>query len=110
MARARDQVEAFALYIKVNSSGVWVPKLALVDELLWHVNREAIACTDPRLAIHTSAVTWNGRAIPFPAPAGSGASTQAGALVMHGGAYVPDEATRIDLGIVGEPCLYFTSR
>jgi len=92
-----DEVQPYALYVEGELVRRVGTELALVDELLWHVNREAIAHRDPRVAIHASAVTWNGRAVLFPAPAGSGKTTLAAALLMHGAAYVTDEAALIDL-------------
>ncbi len=70
--------------------------LALVDELLWHVNREAIVTPDPRIAIHASVAVWEGRGMMFPAPANSGKTTLVSALLTRGAVYVTDEAALLD--------------
>jgi len=70
--------------------------LALVDELLWHVNREAIVTPDPRIAIHASAAVWEGQGMLFPAPANSGKTTLVSALLTRGAVYVTDEAALLD--------------
>jgi hypothetical protein len=69
--------------------------LALVDELLWHVNREALTRPDPRIGIHASAASLNGRTFLFPAPAGSGKTTLVAGLLQHGASYMTDEAALI---------------
>jgi hypothetical protein len=70
--------------------------LSLVDELLWHANREAIVTPDPRIAIHASAAVWDGRGFLFPAPANSGKTTLVTALLREGAEYVTDEAALLE--------------
>ena len=70
--------------------------LALVDELLWHVNHEAILLGGANIAIHASAVAWHGFGLLFPGSAGSGKTTLAAALLDAGARYLTDEAALID--------------
>jgi hypothetical protein len=70
--------------------------LGLIDELLWHVNREALLGPDPRIAIHASSVVFKGRVFVFPAPGGFGKTTLVAGLLNCGGDYLTDEAALFD--------------
>jgi hypothetical protein len=70
--------------------------LGLIDEMLWHVNREAIAGADPYLAIHSAAAEREGSAVILPAAQDSGKSTLVAGLVRAGFHYLTDEAALID--------------
>jgi hypothetical protein len=94
--RKEAQRPPFAAYVDGSLIRRVGSTLALVDELLWHVNRSAILTPDPKIAIHASAAVWEGRGILFPAPANSGKTTLAAALLMRGAVYVTDEAGLID--------------
>jgi hypothetical protein len=74
--------------------------LGLIDEMLWHVNREAIAGADPYLAIHAAAAEREGSAVVLPAAQDSGKSTLVAGLVRAGYRYLTDEAALIDGGSV----------
>jgi hypothetical protein len=69
--------------------------LALIDELLWHVNREAIVGASSHIAIHAAAAVWRGHGLLFPASAGSGKTTLVAGLLEAGAYYATDEAALI---------------
>lgn len=71
--------------------------MSLVDELLWHANREAIKGERRRVALHAAAVIRDGAAVLIPGPAGSGKTTLAAGLLRDGWRYLTDEAVVIDL-------------
>jgi hypothetical protein len=87
----------FAIYLDGTLLRRVPSALALIDDLLWHVNREAILAQRARLAIHASAAVWRGQGLVMPAPAGSGKTTLVAGLLRAGAAYVTDEAAVIDL-------------
>ncbi len=94
--RGESHERPYAAYVDGQLTRRVGTPLALVDELLWHVNREAIMTPDPRIAIHASAAVWQGRGMLFPAPANSGKTTLVTALLSRGAVYVTDEAASLD--------------
>jgi hypothetical protein len=70
--------------------------LGLIDETLWHMNREAIAGCAPFLAIHSAAAERDGIATLLPATQDAGKSTLVAGLVRSGFRYLTDEAALID--------------
>jgi hypothetical protein len=71
-------------------------ELGLIDEMIWHVNREAIGRVDDLLAIHAAAAEREGRGVVLPAAQDAGKSTLVAGLVGAGFGYLTDEAALID--------------
>jgi hypothetical protein len=94
--RREEHDRPYAAYVDGQLTRRVGTPLALVDELLWHVNREAIVTPDPRIAIHASVAVWDRRGMMFPAPANSGKTTLVSALLTRGATYVTDEAALLD--------------
>jgi hypothetical protein len=70
-----------------------------VSELVWHVNRRALAPgADDHLLLHAGAVAGDRGAVVLPAASGSGKSTLVAGLVRAGFAYLSDEAAVIERG------------
>jgi hypothetical protein len=73
--------------------------LGVIDEVLWHVNREALGRPTGYLAVHASAAARGDRAVVLPASQDSGKSTTVAGLVRSGGyAYLTDEGALFELG------------
>jgi hypothetical protein len=70
----------------------------LVSNLLWHVNRQAVAAAEADcLLLHAGAVAdGHGRALLLPAPMESGKTTLVAGLLRRGFDYVTDEAVAIE--------------
>jgi len=71
-------------------------ELGLIDETIWHVNREAIRAVDDRLAVHAAAAERGGHGVVLPASQDAGKSTLVAGLVSSGFGYLTDEAALID--------------
>jgi hypothetical protein len=72
---------------------------SLADSLgfvLWTTNARAIDRTADYVALHSAAVSWEGRGMVFPAPPDSGKTTLAAGLTRSGFDYLTDEAGLID--------------
>jgi hypothetical protein len=69
---------------------------ALVEMLLWHVNRSAVTSSPEYLLLHAGVVSWDGRAALLPGPTGSGKTTLVAGLVAAGLSYLSDEVAAID--------------
>jgi hypothetical protein len=68
-----------------------VTALGVVDELLWHVNREALGRAHGYLAVHASAAGRGTHAVVLPASQDAGKSTTVAGLVRSGLTYLTDE-------------------
>lgn len=68
----------------------------LLQNLIWHVNSEAVAQTEDFLLLHAAAASWQGQGVLLPAPEDSGKSTLVAALTRAGFTYLTDEAALID--------------
>lgn len=74
-----------------------VPPHKLLPSIEWSMNWCAASYDHTRLLIHCSVVVKNGKAILFPAKSGSGKSTTAAFLSLHGWRLYSDEMAIIDL-------------
>lgn len=68
----------------------------VMRDLLWHINRQAIRCSQQHLLIHAAGVETGGQGIVMPAPQEAGKTTLSAALVKWGFRYLTDEAVAID--------------
>lgn len=68
----------------------------VLEYLLWHVNRQVVACAGDLVPIHAAAAAIDGGALLLAGPAGSGKSTLVAGLVRRGFAYLTDEVAAID--------------
>lgn len=74
-----------------------VPPHKLLPSIEWSMNWCAASYDHTKLLIHCSVVVKNGKAILFPAKSGSGKSTTATFLSLHGWSLYSDEMAIIDL-------------
>jgi hypothetical protein len=93
----RDRQNPFAVSVSGEVIARTATALGLVDETLWHVNREAIGRADGYVAVHASAASRGGRGVILPASQDSGKSTTVAGLIGAGFAYLTDEAALLDL-------------
>jgi hypothetical protein len=69
---------------------------ALLGQLMFDINREAIQRTRRWVLVHAGAVAWKGRGILLPATSESGKTTLVAGLIRAGFDYLTDEAAAID--------------
>jgi hypothetical protein len=92
-----DGQNPFTVFVSGEVIARTATALGLVDETLWHVNREAIARAEGFVAVHASAASRGDRGVVLPASQDSGKSTTVAGLIRAGFAYMTDEAALLDL-------------